>query len=67
MCAVWDLNGDGGRAGPREENYKAHSERRFIQSAGTMFASERLLLFLFGGGSLNLVCFCLSVSHLRAE
>lgn len=67
MCAVWDLNGDGGSAGPLEENYKAHSEHWFIQSAGTLFASERLFLFVFGGGCLNLVCFRLSVSHLREE
>lgn len=47
MCAVWDLNGDGGSAGPRVENYKAHSERRFIQPAGTLFASERRFSFSF--------------------
>lgn len=50
MCAVWDLNGDGGSAGPRGGKYKAHSERRFMQPAGTLFASERLFLFVVGGG-----------------
>lgn len=37
MCAIWDLNSDGGSAGQREGNYEARSERRFMQPAGTLF------------------------------
>lgn len=49
MGAVWDLNGDGGSAGAWG-GYETHSERRFIQPAGTLFASERLFLFVVGLG-----------------
>ena len=56
MCAAWDMNGDGGSAGPREENYKAHSERRFIQPAGTMFAGEKLFSFCLSMRLLKRAC-----------
>lgn len=42
MCAVWDLNGDGGSAGSKERKYKTLGEPRFIQSAGMLFSRERL-------------------------
>lgn len=52
MCAVlgvewrwWKC-----RAARRGGGYEAHSERRFIQPAGMLFASERLFLFVVGLG-----------------
>lgn len=57
VCALWDLNGDGGIAegagerggrgeGGREgRKYEARSECRFTQPAGTMSVSERLFFF----------------------
>lgn len=39
MAMVEVQGRDGGK-------YEAHSERRFIQPAGTLFASERLFFFL---------------------
>lgn len=63
MCAVGDLNGNGGSAGPRGGGeYEAHSKRRFLQPAGTLFASERLFLFVVGLGCCNHACFRLSVT-----
>lgn len=60
MVEVQGREGGGGE-------YEAHSERRFIKPAGTLFASERLFLFVVGGGCWNLACFHLSVSHLLEE
>lgn len=54
MCAVWDLNGDGGSAEQGKGNYETHSEHRFIQPAGTLFASKKKAFsFCFGRGPLK--------------
>lgn len=66
MCAVWDLNGDGGTAGPGEGNYEAHSEYRFIQPAGTLFASKKKaisLCFGRGGAETSPVSACQSLAR----
>lgn len=67
VCVLGLECGDGGSAGPgggrRRGGYEAHSERRFMQSAGALFASESLLLFVVGLSRRNVVCCRMSVSH----
>lgn len=66
-CAVWELNSNGGGAGHWEGNYEAHSERRFIQPAGTLFCYLKgfFLSFCFGEAAAQTspVSACPSVTH----
>lgn len=65
--AAWDLNADGGSAGPGMGwgwgEDEAHSECRFIQPAGTSFACKIGLFSLFweGCSATSLVSACQSV------
>lgn len=60
MCALWDLNSDGGSAGSKEGKYKTLGERRFRQSAGMLFSPERLFPLCCWVGEPHA---CTSVSH----
>lgn len=68
MCVVWDLNGDAGATGPRGGKYEAHSECRFIQPAGTLFATERLFFFLWvGAAETTCISACQSVTYQKSN
>lgn len=58
-----------GSAGPREGNYEAHSERRFIEPAGTLFVGTRLFFFVFGdrAAETSPVPACQSVARLKSN
>lgn len=51
MCAVWDLNGNGGSAGPRGGEIQGSQRASIHAASGNVVARERLFLFVVGGGS----------------